>query len=51
MAREKGYAVLIGHIHNPQIVDVIEQLLDELERAGVELVPVSALIEETGEDS
>jgi len=51
VAREKGYAVLIGHIHNPQIVDVIEQLLDELERAGVELVPASALIEETGEDS
>jgi len=51
VAREKGYAVLIGHVHNPQIVDVIEELLEDLGRAGAELVPVSALIEETGEDS
>lgn len=51
VAREKGYAVLIGHVYNPQIVDAIEQLLDELERAGVELVSVSALVDEMGEDS
>jgi polysaccharide deacetylase 2 family uncharacterized protein YibQ len=51
VARAKGYAVLIGHIYNPQIVDVLEQLLDELERVGVELVPVSDLVEERREDS
>jgi polysaccharide deacetylase 2 family uncharacterized protein YibQ len=51
VAREKGHAVLIGHIYNPQIVDVIEQMLGELERAGVELVSVSALLEEMREDS
>jgi polysaccharide deacetylase 2 family uncharacterized protein YibQ len=51
VAREKGYAVLIGHVYNPQIVDGIETLLDELERARVELVSVSALVDQMREDS
>ena len=51
IARKKGQAVLIGHIHNPQIVEVMELLLAGLEQAGVELVPVSALIDEKREDS
>jgi polysaccharide deacetylase 2 family uncharacterized protein YibQ len=51
VARKKGQAVLIGHNYNPQIVEVMEQLLAGLEQAGVELVPVSALIDEKREDS
>jgi len=51
IARKKGQAVLIGHIHNPQIVEVMELLLAGLAQAGVELVPVSALIDEKREDS
>jgi polysaccharide deacetylase 2 family uncharacterized protein YibQ len=51
VAREKGYAVLIGHVYNPQIVDGIEKLLDELERARVELVSFSALVDQMREDS
>ena len=40
-------AIMIGHVSNPQIVDVIEGL-GELERSGVRLVSLSALLEEDG---
>jgi polysaccharide deacetylase 2 family uncharacterized protein YibQ len=48
VARKQGYAIMIGHVSNPQIVDVIGGLAEELERAGVKLVPLSALLEEGG---
>lgn len=47
-ARKQGYAIMIGHVSNPQIVEVIEGLAGELERSGVRLVSLSALLEEGG---
>ncbi len=41
-----GYAVLIGHIQNPQIVEALMELLSRMERAGVELTTVSALLDQ-----
>jgi len=46
VASREGSAILIGHVRNPQIVDVIDALLKELDRAGVELVFLSDLLEE-----
>lgn len=46
VARRKGSAILIGHVRNPQIVEVIGRLVRELERSGVELVFLSDLLEE-----
>ena len=48
VAREKGSAILIGHVRNPQIVEVIGRLVTELERSGVELVFLSDLLKEDG---
>ena len=48
VASREGSAILIGHVRNPQIVDVIDSLLKELDRAGVELVFLSDLLEEAG---
>lgn len=47
-ARKQGYAIMIGHVSNPQIVEVIEGLAGEFERSGVRLVSLSALLEEGG---
>jgi polysaccharide deacetylase 2 family uncharacterized protein YibQ len=46
VARQDGSAILIGHVRNPQIVEVIGGLMAELDRAGVELVFLSELLEE-----
>jgi polysaccharide deacetylase 2 family uncharacterized protein YibQ len=46
VARKKGSAILIGHVRNPQIVEVIGALKTELDRSGVELVFLSDLLEE-----
>jgi len=46
VASREGSAILIGHVRNPQIVEVIGGLLAELDRAGVELVFLSDLLEE-----
>jgi polysaccharide deacetylase 2 family uncharacterized protein YibQ len=46
VARKKGSAILIGHVRNPQIVEAIGRLMTELDRAGVELVFLSELLEE-----
>jgi uncharacterized protein len=46
VARKDGSAILIGHVRNPQIVEAISGLLVELDRAGVELVFLSELLEE-----
>jgi len=48
VARTEGSAVMIGHVRNPQIVEVIGGLLEELDRAGVELVFLSDLLEGAG---
>ena len=44
-AGNDGSAILIGHVRNPQIVEVIEDLLGELDRAGVQMVFLSELLE------
>jgi polysaccharide deacetylase 2 family uncharacterized protein YibQ len=46
VARRDGSAVLIGHVRNPQIVAVIGAVLPELDRAAVELVFLTDLLEE-----
>lgn len=43
LAEERGQAVLIGHVQNPQIVGLLEAALPEIERRGLELVRVSEL--------
>jgi len=47
VARKEGSAILIGHVRNPQIVEQIDGLLAELKRAGIELVFLSDLLEES----
>ena len=48
VARKNGSAILIGHVRNPQIAEVIGALVKELDRSGVELVFLSDLLEEGG---
>jgi polysaccharide deacetylase 2 family uncharacterized protein YibQ len=48
VARKDGSAVLIGHVRNPQIVEVMGGLMAELDRAGVQLVFLSELLEGAG---
>jgi polysaccharide deacetylase 2 family uncharacterized protein YibQ len=45
LAEEKGYAVLIGHLRNPQILEILGRRMEELKRTGVELVSLSELLE------
>lgn len=45
LASRDGQAVLIGHVQNPQIVDVLEKFLAHPEAAGVEISPLTALIQ------
>jgi polysaccharide deacetylase 2 family uncharacterized protein YibQ len=45
VARKDGSAILIGHVRNPQIVELIGGLLSELDRIGVELVFLSDLLD------
>ncbi len=42
-ARRLGSAVGIGHIHRPHTPEVLASAVEELERAGLRLVPVSQL--------
>jgi polysaccharide deacetylase 2 family uncharacterized protein YibQ len=44
LAVQRGQAVLIGHVQNPQIVRLLTAALPELERRGVQLVRASDLI-------
>ncbi|HKJ94590.1 MAG TPA: divergent polysaccharide deacetylase family protein [Gammaproteobacteria bacterium] len=44
IARRQGHAVAIGHPH-PQTLKVLSRLLPQLAGQGIELVPVSAMIE------
>jgi polysaccharide deacetylase 2 family uncharacterized protein YibQ len=46
VARRQGSAILIGHVRNPQIVEIIGGLAKELDRSGVQLVFLSDLLEE-----
>jgi hypothetical protein len=43
LAEQRGQAVLIGHVQNPQIVGLLEAALPELERRGLELVRAGEL--------
>jgi polysaccharide deacetylase 2 family uncharacterized protein YibQ len=47
LAEEKGQAVLIGHVRNPQILEILKRRLVE-RKADVELVRLSALLEPAG---
>jgi polysaccharide deacetylase 2 family uncharacterized protein YibQ len=44
LAEQRGQAVLIGHVQNPQIVQVLEEALPDLARRGLQLVRASDLI-------
>ncbi|MBN1834688.1 MAG: divergent polysaccharide deacetylase family protein [Spirochaetales bacterium] len=44
VARAEGAAVLIGHIYNPQMLEILEEVLAEAGPAGVRLVPLSELV-------
>ena len=44
IARERGHAVLIGHAHNPELVGILRELLEELHPHGVRLAPLSELV-------
>jgi polysaccharide deacetylase 2 family uncharacterized protein YibQ len=46
VARREGSAILIGHVRNPQIVEVIGAVVTELDRSGVQLVFLSELLED-----
>lgn len=43
MARERGQAIAIGHPY-PETLDFLEQVLPQLDELGVQLVPVSHLL-------
>lgn len=44
IARERGRAILIGHVTNRVVLSVLEMRLPEIERAGFELVYLSDLL-------
>lgn len=47
LARERGSAVGIGHPY-PATLDYLERALPELQRRGIDLVPVSSLVSDAG---
>ncbi len=47
-ARLKGGAVLIGHVQNQAVIDVLENVYDELTSSGLEFVTVSRYIRMAG---
>jgi uncharacterized protein len=46
LARERGHAIAIGHPY-PETLELLERELPELESRGVELVPVSGLVNDS----
>lgn len=44
IGREKGRAILIGHVTNQVVVSVLERRIEEIEEAGFELVYLSELL-------
>lgn len=42
-ARQEGFAVAIGHANRPHTALVLAEMVEEMERAGVKLVPISQL--------
>ena len=44
IGREKGSAILIGHVTNQVVVSVLERRIEEIEEAGFELVYLSELL-------
>jgi polysaccharide deacetylase 2 family uncharacterized protein YibQ len=49
VARVKGKALLIGHVNNTVVAEVLEELFDELTASGLEFVTVSEYIKDSGE--
>ena len=45
--KQRGYALAIGHPY-PETIKFLNQHLDELKQHGIELIPVSQLIQQTG---
>jgi len=43
LAEQRGQAVLIGHVHNPHIAQLLEAALPEMERRGLQVVRAGAL--------
>lgn len=44
IARKKGFAIGIGHIYKKATISILKEELPNLEKAGIELVPVSAIV-------
>jgi polysaccharide deacetylase 2 family uncharacterized protein YibQ len=47
-ARAKGAALLIGHVQNTVVIDVLKELYEELTAAGMEFVTVSSYLRPAG---
>jgi len=45
LARQKGHAVLIGHVYNPEIVDVLREVLEQADARGVRLTSLEWLVQ------
>ena len=45
IAREQGFAVLIGHIYSKEIIDLLTEIIPILEEKGVQLSSLTELIE------
>jgi polysaccharide deacetylase 2 family uncharacterized protein YibQ len=48
LAQAEGRAVLIGHVYNPGMLDILREVLAEAEPLGVRLVPLSRLLGDGG---
>ncbi len=46
VARKKGSAIGIGHIYKKSTISVLKRELPNLQKNGIELVPISALVKE-----
>ena len=45
IATKKGYAVLIGHVKHPQILDVLDELIPNLDAKGIQLAMPEEILE------
>jgi polysaccharide deacetylase 2 family uncharacterized protein YibQ len=45
LARERGYAVLIGHVTVPELATVLQESIPKLAAKGVAIEPLSAVVE------
>jgi polysaccharide deacetylase 2 family uncharacterized protein YibQ len=45
LALQNGHAVLIGHVHSPEIVDILREVLEQAGRRGVRLTSLSRVVQ------